>query len=291
MKKSVLLIAAAALACSTSFAQLSTRENNATVEKLGARPVAGDMALTFGFGLFNGAQSDDITGQSERASLNVKNSLQPGDFLTFKKYKTDDVAYRLGIRLFKNTAKYKGESDSLLQQTVGQTIPSSQPGLIVETREFKHSVREYNIVPGIEKHYNAANIFDVYCGGDLYLGWKRNVDVDNEEYLRGDKQSTKTVTSGVVVGLGGLVGFNVFLGHLPVSLGLEYGWNAKWTRGGKTKVEVDNLSNGTSTSETYFTENIENNGGAYSKLSQSEFGMNTNQNVRVVLNIYFSKGK
>lgn len=298
MKKTVLLIAALAVVYSTSFAQpgLSTRENNATVEKLGARPVAGDMALTFAFGLFGPDPNDttetsnnSITGNSKRTTFGIKNLIQPGDFIMVKKYKTDDVAYRMAVRFYKNSAKYKGTTDSLTQIFGGGTGDQQ----LLE-REYKHSMREYNIVPGIEKHHSAGNIFDVYGAADLYLGWKRNVDISNEDYLRGDKQYSKVTTSGFVVGLGAVVGVNVFLGHLPISLGVEYGINAKWTKGGKTKHDIENVSGGVAASQVYYTENIADDGPSnnqYTDLSQSEFGMNTNQNVRVCLNIYFSDQK
>ena len=239
------------------------------------------MALTFALGLTN----DTVAG------LDIRNSLNPGDLLTFKYYNTNSVAYRIGIRLYKDSEKFKGESDSLTQIIHNPNVPISGP--FITNKERKVSSREYNLVPGIEKHYNASNFFDVYAGADLYLGFKRDVSIDNEEYSNGDQNKEKMTTSSTVVGLGGVVGFNVFIAHLPISIGLEYGWNAKWTKGGKTKHVVDDKSGTTSTSETYYTSNtsIDDFGGNYTKLSQSEFGMDTNQNVRLALNIYFSGSK
>jgi hypothetical protein len=278
MKKVILLLSSVLIAGS-SFAQLSSRTNDATIEKIGARPQAGDMALTFGLNLSSllGSNSDSTV-----AELKVENTLMPGNLLTFRYYKTNDVVYRAGIRLYKDSKKYKGSSDS--------TVQSSAP--YVTDREVKNSQREYDIVPGIEKHFSASNIFDVYVGGDLYLGWKRDISIDNTTYKDGAQSDTKRTTSSGIVGLGGVVGFNVFVAHLPISLGLEYGWAAKWVLGGKTKVVTDQNAGGgaTTTSLTYYTTSQDPNEVAFTSLKQSEFQMETNSNVRIVANIYFGRG-
>ena len=80
-----------------------------------------------------------------------------------------------------------------------------------------------------------------------------------------------------------------------MSIGLEYGWNAKWTFGGVTKVkrEVSDAVTSTSYSVTYKEEQSSNAVGAtsakYSKLKRREFNANTNQDVRIVLHIYFAR--
>lgn len=277
MKKSILIIAALAMGASSSFAQLTTRENCATNECLGARPVAGDMALTFAINI----AADDT------ASLPLENNLTSGSVLTFKKYTTDDVAFRIGIRLQKTSYNYKGEADS-----ASQTAANLGGDINITDREFKNSDRLYLLVPGIEKHFAASNIFDVYAGGDLHLGFSRSVDINNTSFRNGDENNRTAKRTQTVVGLGGVVGFNVFIAHLPISLGLEYGWNARWKLGGKTHIETDVTSGGTSTSNDYFINGddpADTNG--YTDLKRKEFAMDTNQNVRVVLNIYFSGRK
>ena len=138
MKKIVLFVALA-FGASSSYAQLSTRENDATVEKIGARPVKGDMALTFAAGF---GKNDAAT-----ASLYKGNLLAAGDLLTFKKFLEDDMAFRLGVRLKKISSASKGTSadSSFFNPTPAFTEFSS-----------KMNVREYVIVPGIEKHYNKS---------------------------------------------------------------------------------------------------------------------------------------
>lgn len=269
--KKVLLLVALAFGFSSSYAQLSTRENDASVEKLGARPVKGDMALTFAIG----------TGKdSATASLYKGNLLGAGDLLTFKKYLEDDMAFRLGVRLFKKSSTTKGVSaDSSGFNTQPQFFEYN----------YKSNKREYIIVPGIEKHFNAGNIFDVYTGADLYLGFKKTVE--NKDDIKtnraGDSQKSKMTTKNTVAGLGWIVGFNVFVAQLPISVGLEYGLNAKWDIGGKTKNEMESKVNGTTTSAEYFT--LEGDNRQYDKVSKRSFGMDTNQNVRLAVNIYFGK--
>ncbi len=274
--KKVLLLVALAFGVSSSYAQLSTRENDATVEKIGARPVKGDMALTFAIG----------TGKdSATASLYKGNLLGAGDLLTFKKYLEDDMAFRLGVRLYKKSSTIKGTS-------ADSTAFSNPGGPEFFEYSNKMNKREYIIVPGVEKHFNAGNIFDVYTGADLYLGFKKEVsNIDNIKTNRaGDSNKTKLTTKNSIVGLGWIVGFNVFVAQLPISVGLEYGLNAKWDIGGKTKHEVESKVGSVSSSAEFFTyEGDPNQDRQYSKLGKRSFGMDTNQNVRLAVNIYFGK--
>jgi hypothetical protein len=238
------------------------------------------MALTFGVNI----ASDDT------ASLPLENNLSNGSVLTFKYFNTNDVAYRIGFRLAKTAVNFKGSSDSLTQAAGGD--PAGPNGNFINglaEREFKNSDRTYLLVPGIEKHFNASNIFDVYAGADLHLGFMRSVLIDNTELTNGDFNNSTSKTTSTLVGLGGVVGFNVFIAHLPISLGLEYGWNARWKLGGKTKTESETKTGATSTSNEYFTQPGDDN--AYTDLKRKEFAMDTNQNVRITLNIFFSGGK
>ncbi len=253
-----------------SFAQLSKRENAETTEKLGARPVKGDMAATFCLPIINGKD----------ASLYNGNNLQSGAILTFKKYKKDDFVIRAGLRLYKDSKKSNGDIDE-------------ESGSLLKSKQMKDSKREYILVPGIEKHFSKSNIFDVYTGADLYLGLGRNISINNIDYKSGDKNYLTQTVNTTIFGLGGVVGLNIFVAHLPISLGIEYGWNAKWVFGGKTKVKSETTVGSTSTSTKVYNQDTDPFGGSdmedYSKLSKSEFHMDTNQNVRLVLNIYFGR--
>ena len=278
--KKILLLVALAFGMSTSYAQLSTRENDASVEKIGARPVKGDMALTFAIG----------TGKdSSTASLYKGNLLGAGDLLTFKKYMEDDMAFRFGVRLYKKSAKSAGTSlDSSGLNPVFQNT--------LFENEMKTNKREIAIVPGVEKHFNAANVFDVYTGLDLYLGLKKEQTVSNTTTKTSptqDVNNLKMTTKNNVIGLGWIVGFNIFVAQLPISVGLEYGLNAKWNLGGKTKVEQEKTVGDHTESVEYFTQETDAAGNQdaakYKDLKKRSFGMDTNQNVRLAVNIFFGK--
>ena len=275
MKKKLLSITLA-LATTCSFAQLSERENDATMIKLGARPQAGNMALTFGFN-FGGLVDTNETGA---ASLFTGNFFAQGDFLTFKYFNSDDLAIRFAIRLSRHSNKIKGDvADSSVYNLTN----------FGGTFESKTNDREYVLVPGIEKHFSNSNIFDVYTGADLYLGFGREDSVDSRVRSNGDFNKYEDKTTNKIVGVGGIVGFNLFVAHLPVSIGLEYGLNLKWEIGGKTKVNVDDKVGNVSTSAEYYLDSDDPNSLKYKKLKKSKFDMDTNQDVRLVLNIYFKQ--
>ena len=95
-------------------------------------------------------------------------------------------------------------------------------------------------------------------------------------------------TPYTIVGLGGVIGVNVFVLDLPISLGVEYGLSAFWQLGDKTKVEVEEADGD---SYEYFTVANDPFVGAhsgYSSVKQKYMTMNTNDQVRVVMNIYFN---
>jgi hypothetical protein len=278
--KKVLLLVALAFGISSSYAQLSTRENDVWVEKFGARPVKGDMALTFAIG---------TNKDSSTAGLYSGNLLRAGDLLTFKKYLEDDMAFRLGVRLYKQSGK-----------SVGTSLDSSALNVVSPQTTFENEIkrnsREFVIVPGVEKHFNAGNIFDVYTGADLYLGFKKDRSIDNKTTNTTPNKTvsnTTMTTKNSIVGLGWIVGFNIFVAQLPISVGLEYGLNAKWNIGGKTKVETEQTVGDKTESIEYFTQEKDAAGAQdnakYKELKKSNFGMDTNQNVRLAINIYFGK--
>lgn len=286
MKKSVLMIAMA-FGVSNAFAQLSTRENDETVVRYGARPKAGDMAFVFGTSIANDS--------GMVAKLFSGNALQSGNILTYKYYATDDIVIRAGIRFMNENLTTKGTGlDSSAQYNPHGVTPSGlygNGGQMLGDVKTKTVKRMYEIVPGVEKHFLASNIFDAYIGADLYLGFGSEKSLNNFSYTNGDKNNVSRKTNTTDVGLGLVSGFNVFLGNLPVSLGVEYGWNAKWTFGGLTKVKED-VSTGTNAySQTYKQDNstTSQSDAKYSKLKRREFNANTNQDVRVVLHIYFGK--
>lgn len=268
--RKLLIVAFAAGFAFTSHAQISTRVNDSSTVKLGARPTAGDMALQLGLNL---NQANDI---------NIINSLVKGNLIAGKYYLSDDLVIRGAINLTKEGTSMSGTgADSSFYNTI-------DPDMVLTSTNQKTSERNFVIVPGIEKHFSNSNIFDVYAGGDLYLGLGKDVMVDEEEFASGDKSFMTTKTGTQTVGLGGVVGFNMFVAHLPISLGLEYGWTGQWKFGGKSKVTREDVIGDDSYTSEYFTDGS-GNGVQYSSLSMSESMMDANSNVRIVLNIYFAQ--
>lgn len=286
MKKSIALVALA-FGVTSAFAQLSTRENDETVIKYGARPKAGDMAFVLGTSLGNDS--------GMTAKLFSGNALKSGDILTYKYYKTDDLVIRAGIRLNNKNLTLKGTGlDSSAQYNPHNVTPSGNfgnGGQMLGDVKTKSVDRMWEIVPGVEKHFLASNIFDAYIGADLYLGLGSVKSTQNFSYTNGDKNNLYKKTNTTNVGIGLISGFNVFLGHLPLSLGLEYGWNAKWTFGGVTRVKQDVSTGAISYTQDYKQDNSKtsDSDAKFSKLKRREFNSNTNQNVRIVLHIYFSR--
>lgn len=266
MKKTILFVALLGV-CSVASAQLSTRENQDTRYKFGGRPVAGDMALTFAITVNN----TEIGGRTVPAW----NLFSRGNLITAKKYIADDMAVRAGIALHRDSRVVKGEVDSIPGQAWSVT-----------EAESRSADREYMLVPGIEKHFNSANIFDVYVAGDLFLGLGRNKSVSSVTNRQSETQSETRTTPYTIVGLGGVIGVNVFVLDLPLSVGVEYGWSAFWMLGNKTKVEREEFD-GTSY-EYYEVDNDPNGALQYSSATQRYQRMDTNDQVRLTLNLYFN---
>ncbi len=285
MKKGILSITLALLV-TCSFAQLSERENDATMVKLGARPQSGNLALTFGYNLGGAIDDNDAD-----ASLFTGNFFAKGDFLTFKYFQSDDLAIRFALRLSKHSNKLKGTG---LTDSTGYYDGANNSSV---TEDFnKTNEREYVFVPGIEKHFSTSNIFDVYMGADLYLGFGKEDSTSETTFSNGDFVKYKHKKSNTIIGIGGIVGFNIFIAHLPISIGLEYGLNLKWTLGGRYKVEESYKVGSNSEDVKYQVDqqptagpNLSTSPTRYSKLKKSKFDMDTNQDVRLVLNLYFAQ--
>lgn len=277
-------------------AQLSTRSNEDVNVKLSARPEAGDMALTFALNL--------VTPADSAAGFKISNSLLRGDLLTYKYYFSSKLALRAGLRLYQALEKASGTTLDSTLFTSGWSNPPMQYPWEAQY-EYKDSKREYILVPGIEYHFTNSNIFDVYAGSDLYLGFGKDVSLMGVEFTNGDLYRHLQVTKKKIVGLAAVTGFNIFIAQLPISVGLEYGWNAKWSLGNKTKhnEEYQYKNTFTNTVDTYDVEyyttnndpmlNINHpsnptpNYGLYGEMKHKLFNMDTNHNVRINLNIYF----
>jgi hypothetical protein len=289
MKKTLLVITLLAVGGSSAFAQgLSTRENEAIVAKLGARPVAGDAALNFVIPLV-GLNNNDGT----QAGLFNGNALASGDLLTFKWYHTDDLVIRAGIRLY-------ADNDNISADVLNDATFSEIPEGGVSSVKVSNRNRQYLIALGAEHHFTNSNIFDVYTGLDVMVGMNKEKEFTETEYLNidGTLQDVVTrdlmsrTTNSTVFGLGWVVGWNTFIAQLPISVGIEYGLSAKWILGGKTKVVEERDVNNQNALESYSVEYYEDDalpGNIYSDMKKNQFNMDTNQNVRLTFNFYFTR--
>lgn len=277
-----------------AFAQLTTRQNDDVVIKLGARPQKGDMSLMFAY--------DIIPDSVKKANLYSGNFLRAGDLLTFKYYIKDNLVFRGGLRLTHISTNTKGAFEDSTYYFVNQ-INSPGGKSVMQNASLN---REYIIVPGIEKHFSSNNFFDVYTGADFFLGLGRERGINRIDFTNGDYSRIRTRMNTHILGVGGIVGFNMFVAQLPISIGLEYGINVLYIGGMKTRVNrEDRITTGTVTetySSDYFVEgrfnanDIDPSTGVpgsgqeqYNQLRNRSFVMETNQNVRITLNIYFSK--
>lgn len=290
MKKTLLVISLFAMGASTVFAQgLSTRENEAIVAKLGARPVAGDAALNFVIPLV-GLNSNDGT----EAGLFNGNLLGSGDLLTFKYYHTDNFVLRAGVRLYADNDRLSG--DALNDEPSGNELFDGD----VSRMEMINQDRSYVLALGFEHHFSNSNIFDVYTGADLLLGFNKMRNTMEAEYTVIDgtiddiltRDLFTEQTNSTVIGLGWVVGWNTFVAQLPISVGIEYGLSMKWLLGGKTKIteerDIQNANAQNSYAVEYYADDAAP-GMLFSDMSKRNFNMDTNQNVRLTVQFYFTR--
>ncbi|MBL4656567.1 MAG: hypothetical protein JKX73_01095 [Flavobacteriales bacterium] len=253
--------------------------------KLGARPQAGDMSLSFGFDL-----AFKLDSNIADAQLFTGKGINTGDFLTFKWYRSDDVALRVALRASKHTSKLMGD-------ILDSSAVAGNTTIYGGDYEAKTLEREFVLVPGIEKHFSSSNVFDVYVGGDLFMGFSKKDSVSNRTWgslgiQSGDYDNYQAITKSTIVGIGGVIGFNVFIAHLPISIGMEYGMSMKWTGGGKTMVTIESQVDGKAIEgdNTYYTDADNSTSLKFEDgLKKSKFDMDTNQDVQIVLNIYFKQ--
>ena len=270
MKKIILLSAMLGLYSHVMKAQaLTERMDDATIYKMGNRPEKGTKVLNYGLNL----------NDTEGNLFSKYNLLQKGNLINAKYFISDRTAIRAGLRVSKQSTHSGGPVDTSLT------------GMSITAVRLKQNVSTYAIMPGIERHFSYSNFFDIYFGGDLYLGLNRNRTVNNQDYADGFYNHTDKRTNTPQLGVGGVVGLNIFILDLPISLGIEYGVMGIWNLGGKTHViEGVNDPLGARTNN-YYTQSTDALGNpdanSYSKLKTGSSNIDTNNNLRLLLNIYF----
>ena len=253
------------------FAQFSERESDSTIYRLGCRPNKGYKVLTLSL--------DPVAVFDKQNSFYEKSGLTTGSLVFGRYFIKDNVAARLGVRLYKNGKTSKGEVD------VNFT------GNNISGREMRDAVSEFILVPGVEKHFAYTNMFDFYIAGDLYLGYGKSTRIENTNYSNGFYDHEKRTTPKYLMGAGAVMGMNVFVLDLPISIGLEYGINAIYNLSTKTKV-VQNTNDALGErNNTYYTQEEDPFGNPdntkYSSLKSSGSSINTANNFRINVNFYF----
>ncbi len=139
--------------------------------------------------------------------------------------------------------------------------------------------------------FKYTNIFDVYTGTDLVIGKSKELNQQDETYINDYFSNYKSRTSYFAFGITPFVGLNVFVLDLPISLGIEYGFNALWKFGGATKVESTIKDASGEKTTTYYSQETDADGNEdplnYSSLSKRNVSINSVNNLRLTLNIYF----
>jgi hypothetical protein len=248
-------------------AQLSEREDNPSVLKVGTRPVKGDFGLLFGpsfVELEDFADKDiDIRGLP---------------LLKFKYYLSDNFELRLGIQNYKRGKSFDG---ALAPDNGGYTIDN-------ELKSF------FRLTPGVAYHFSHKNILNIYVGGEIPFGSdKYRVDrryemasaLANRDYM--ETNITKTTS---VYGYSFFIGMQAFIADLPMAIGVEYGMARLVNSNLQYEVDYSERIDGSSESFNYFTANnpldyydlVE-----YSDLKYSKF--ESGANLRLTFSYYFMK--
>lgn len=268
MKKIILFVTFIALLAvvNTSYAQLSDRVNNPTTFKAGTRPIAGNIGISVGSSVndIQNIMDDD----KEYKTLPIA---------SFKFYKTDKFVITIGVKGSKDKKLAKGEID-----------PAVDPSTLV-LKEFVTTESEFMIVPGFEKHFMSSNILDVYVGLKIPLGTVRDLKENNEEHENGDYNKNSASKRSFAYGLDGIIGLQIFIADLPIALGVELELSSLGYISNKTKVENEVSVGGVSSSQTYYTSDLDPSlsGIYFEKLSARSF--ETESDLRISLSYFFNK--
>ncbi len=272
MKTIQLLALAVIVSCITmqnSYSQLSDRINNPSTLKIGTRPVAGNLGISFGVSV-NDLQSIVDDWQSDSIEY------QTLPITTFKYYFTDDLVFSLGVKHKRKKLLIEGDMNPDEPFNSNQTY-----------RKYKEISTEFMIVPGVEKHFLPSNIFDVYVGGRIPIGVVNDVLENDYELDGGDYSNHLQKKNSLYYGLDIIIGMQFFIADLPLALGIELEWSGAGYKSNKTKNVVDSDIAGTSVNTTYYTTDLETTGYRYTGLNARSFESKTD--IRISFNYFFRK--
>lgn len=217
MKKSILLAIVAMMGFTTQVsAQITEGEPTARKIRTGNRMEEGT------WGLYMGVTSDMFKNW---ADASIKNDISL-PLLNIKYMCSDKLELRMGIQGKKNRTTIKGD----------YATSYDTDGSIDDTESMKDKdvQAEARFTPGFAYHFSKHNILDVYAGAELPLGWTRDKQVGKN----GDNKVIDKHNS-FDIGIGGFVGLQAFIGHLPLALGFEYGLSSITHCGNKYIHKVD----------------------------------------------------
>ena len=248
-------------------AQLSEREDNPSVLKVGTRPVQGNFGLLFG---------PSFVELEDFFDKNIHFRGLP--LLKFKYYLTDYFEVRLGMQNYRRSKSFDG------------TLASNNQGYTIDN-EFKSFFR---FTPGVAYHFSHKNILNVYVGGEIPFGSDK-YRVNSRYEMTGttanrDFMETNITKSTSVYGYSFFVGMQAFIADLPMAIGLEYGLARLVNSNLQYEVDYSERIDGRSESFNYFTTRnpldyyyiVE-----YSDLKYSKF--ESGANLRLTFSYYFMK--
>jgi hypothetical protein len=267
------------LASTSAQAQLTQRYGNDSAKvKFGTRPTKGDKALMLNVVLF------DSTSQINH----IADVLKLSERLTFKYYLQPNLVFRANAKIQRKSSVASGKS---ADSSFVNLLPTSQR-ITAVTRNNSNTIL---LVPALEKHFSNKNIFDVYYGGALPIGYTSTKIRNEITHQNGDYDRQQIKQFSPILGLDAFAGVNVFVGKLPLSLGLEYAWGALWKF--NTKVNVSQQQQVTSGTKPqsfvaeYSTQNQDALGktdlNKYGKFNKREFAAGLNQTIKLTCNFYF----
>jgi hypothetical protein len=280
--KKITLIILLSVSVFTLKAQIATREADSVSYKFGTRPKKGDMALMMAIPLKD----------SSLKSGTVFNMLNLADNLFIKWYCTDRNVFRLSASAHRQGETLKGViADSSAYN------PIIKPHVKDITQKL--SALELIIKPGMERHVKASNVFDVYGGADLWIGYGHMNALNNISMTNGNYSDMQVVSNYGILGLNAFAGVNIFIAKLPLSLGLEYGWNGATVVGYKAKVSRQDQqmvgATPVAVDADYFTQLVnkdlygvpDNN--LYGTLTRNASNWGSNNTIKLTVNFYFNK--
>ena len=241
MKKLFTILTVVAISTTSSFGQISDRENDESTYLIGARPIAGNFGFYFSM---SSAEIYDLVDTNWRAS--------GIPLINMKYYWTDQLVIKAGVQIWKKRRSLEGKIDSFNYYN---------PSYNEYVAEYKHVETEahWGLSLGAEKHWDVSNIIDGYIGVQGNLGYARQVQTHNESFYGtpnqpiGDERWDEGSSFGMTYGMETVIGSNFFIADMPLAFGTEFGFIARNYGANKFKYEWTETIDGISNSGTYYT--------------------------------------